>query len=263
MPRKKKPEKKAQVPAVMEGKRLELLAPIVTKTELKMPEGFTTTDWTRVGEALCITRGAVAWWVGDWINQGEDRLEQHEAVQLACTLLNIEPGTATTYASVCRTFGPERRRDLLSFEHHKEVRGMDRRHQDKWLDEAAGQKWSKADLRRNMKEAGVKQQPKLVLSPDNGPRRTTVELYEKFKEYMEQAPLLWEPLDELLGSIRDRWETRLPSGQVLDMVEKTIEEFVETLHRLQATTLELEKLEATHEVGMSAVDSGGKNPDPV
>lgn len=238
MPRKKKPEMPV---SSLQGRQLEILAPYVTRISLQMPEDFTEIQWTAVGGSLSMARGATAWWCGDWLNQGEAKFRD-KAIQAACELLNIDPGTANTYRSVCEMFPPERRRDLLSFEHHKEVRGLDRRHQEKWLDEAAGQKWSRADLRRNMKEAGVKQQPKIELV-ENGQRRTTVELYEKFREYMEQVPILWEPLRDLLETIGEQWETRLPQPQALDMLEKTIDEFLVTLHRLQTTTLEIEKLE--------------------
>jgi hypothetical protein len=51
------------------------------------------------------------------------------------------------YAVVARRFDPSRRRDNLSFQHHAEVRSLPDHQQDRWLDLAGENRWSKQELR--------------------------------------------------------------------------------------------------------------------
>jgi hypothetical protein len=53
---------------------------------------------------------------------------------------------------VARRFELSRRRDTLSLQHHAEVCALPDELQDKWLDLAAANRWSKQELRRRLRE---------------------------------------------------------------------------------------------------------------
>jgi hypothetical protein len=86
-----------------------------------------------------------AWCVGDWILYGESRYgdRYREAVDLA----GLDYQTVRNYVWVARRFDISRRHENLSFQHHAEVASLTPAEQNRWLDQAEREGWSRNQLR--------------------------------------------------------------------------------------------------------------------
>src|SRR5262249_55648987 len=67
----------------------------------------------------------VSWWIGDWWAFGEHRYGSRKALVEADNWRGPAYQTCANAASVCRSFEPSRRREVLSFTHHAKVAGDD------------------------------------------------------------------------------------------------------------------------------------------
>ena len=86
----------------------------------------------------------VRWWLGDAIAAADKR---HGAAKKAAQLAGISHGSARDCSSLSEKFEVSRRRDTLSWSHHREVASLEPDDQDKFLDYAEEQKLSKQALR--------------------------------------------------------------------------------------------------------------------
>lgn len=106
-------------------------------------------EWEEVGKTLEQISGAWQWWYGDWWNFGERRYGEKHAQALP----DKDYSTKATAAWVAGRVQFSRRRENLSFTHHREVAPLETSEQDRWLDLAGTGLWSVADLRRELKHA--------------------------------------------------------------------------------------------------------------
>ena len=79
-------------------------------------------EWSDTAERLMFIEAGIQWTVGDWFNMGE-RLygEMYSQVMDA---LGLSFRTITTYQYVCAKIPFSRRREQVSFTHHKEVASL-------------------------------------------------------------------------------------------------------------------------------------------
>ena len=91
----------------------------LTDTALVAAGPVTFEQWAGAGPPLMRAAAASRWWVGDWLNFGEQNYGERYAQALDAT--GLDPDTLTFVASVARRFAPERRRAGLSFRHHAEA----------------------------------------------------------------------------------------------------------------------------------------------
>jgi hypothetical protein len=82
--------------------------------------------------------------IGDLINYAATTWGEKYARWIEVT--GLEYGTLRNYASTCRSVPMERRREGLSFSHHKEVAALSSDAQERWLGEAEERGMSKARL---------------------------------------------------------------------------------------------------------------------
>ncbi|MBI3937165.1 MAG: hypothetical protein HY323_09325 [Betaproteobacteria bacterium] len=130
-----------------------------------LPGTLRATSWTLPTklsygeyERLCRSFGGGArglsnmlqWAAGDLICYGE-RL-YGEKTYHALEFLGFDERTLSNYARVASVFPLARRRALpLTHAHHAEVAALHPEEQDEWLDKAAKEGWTRAELRRAMK----------------------------------------------------------------------------------------------------------------
>jgi hypothetical protein len=119
------------------------------RTTLHLPERLPVTEWKRIGEQICLISNASSWWLGDWLVYGQDKYP--DRYRIAISEASLDYQTLRNYAWVARKFPVSRRRDTLSFQHHLEVAALQTADQDIWLERAARFKWSKAELRRQIR----------------------------------------------------------------------------------------------------------------
>lgn len=109
-----------------------------TATALVLPDGLSKSRWAEIGEELGRAHLASAWWIGDWINYGENAgYVSREKYDEAERITGMKRKTLWNYASFCRQFESSRRREDLSAQHHDAVRGLPPTKQDEVLDAAA------------------------------------------------------------------------------------------------------------------------------
>lgn len=119
----------------------------LTQTSLELPESLTFEDWKRVGHGLGKLDQSTQWWIGDWWKH-----EGHEYGDRKA-LVESEDWTGPAYqtcrgsAVVAGAFEMFRRRNNLSFEHHKELAAFDPAEADSLLD------WCEAPLKNGAKKA--------------------------------------------------------------------------------------------------------------
>ena len=130
------------------------MEPTCLKLQKKKP---TFDEWSSLGPWLGTAHQAIQFWVGDWVNLG-DELFGESAAQ-ALDSIGLELATIEVYAWVAKKVAPERRHANLSWTHHRLVAELSARDQAKWL-KRAGEgdgdgPWSSARLGRELKRSNA------------------------------------------------------------------------------------------------------------
>jgi hypothetical protein len=108
--------------------------------------------WQELGVRIGRHSSGAAWWLGDWLVFG--RMKYGRRYKDAVEATGFDYQTLRNYAVVARRFPPSRRRDELSFQHHAEVCALPDAEQDRWLDAAGANRWSRNRLRRYLRWSG-------------------------------------------------------------------------------------------------------------
>jgi hypothetical protein len=122
-----------------------------TRTGLRMAEGLPFEVWERIGLQVGVLADSSAWWIGDWLLYGQRTYGDRYARAAAATGFSYQ--TLRNYSWVASRFAMSRRRDSLSFGHHAETAALDEEEQEAWLRRADLRRWSRNELRRNVREA--------------------------------------------------------------------------------------------------------------
>jgi hypothetical protein len=101
---------------------------------LEIPKDITFEHWLAVGKHLALADHALAWRIGDWWIYGEHRHGDRIAVLRTKAWSGPSFGACRNYATVARAFETSRRRDALSFGHHREVASLSPEDADRLLD---------------------------------------------------------------------------------------------------------------------------------
>jgi hypothetical protein len=149
-------------PNKLAGNGLVELGPqvAVERTSLQLPRDLPIDSWQSIGDTILSVTDSSAWWIGDWLVFGQSIYGDRYKRAMAETSLDYQ--TLRNYAWVARRFTPSRRRENLTFQHHVEVAALDAEEQDHWLDLAANFRWSRNELRRQIRNSAAS---------DNGDRR--------------------------------------------------------------------------------------------
>lgn len=121
--------------------------------------------WSALGARIAGQAKTASWWLGDWVAFGERRYGRRYRLAVQATGLDYQ--TLRNYAVVARRFELSRRRDTLSLQHHAEVCALPDKLQDRWLDLAVINRWSKQELRRRIRQDA---------NPDTGAGACTLRL---------------------------------------------------------------------------------------
>ncbi|MFI6901792.1 LmbU family transcriptional regulator [Nonomuraea sp. NPDC050394] len=126
---------------------------LTKRVGLVLPQAMPFSSWERLGKQIALITDSSTWWLGDWINYGERVYPDRYQRAVAGTSLNCQ--TLRNYAWVARRFPMNRRRDRLSFQHHAELASLPPEEQDEWLDLAEQNRWSRNQLRRQLRNRSV------------------------------------------------------------------------------------------------------------
>lgn len=121
------------------------------RTELRLPADLPLRTWAKIGSQIALVSSSSAWWLGDWLVYGRDNYP--DRYKRAMKESSLDYQTLRNYAWVAGRFEVSRRRDALSFQHHAVVAALPQAEQEEWLDRASSNRWSLAQLRRELREA--------------------------------------------------------------------------------------------------------------
>jgi Domain of unknown function (DUF4326) len=138
-------------------------------TAFDLPKNLQEKDWRDIGSALGRMRGSMQWWLGDWWRYADDdgkskhRYGDRKAMVENEDWDGPEFQTCADVAYVCRAFAEtSRRREVLSFIHHREVAGLCEKNPDiadrllDWCEEpiaATGKPRTIRELREEVRKA--------------------------------------------------------------------------------------------------------------
>jgi hypothetical protein len=170
----------------------------LSPTSLILRAGLKYDEWESVGKTLRTIEGAVQWWLGDWVNYGERSYGEKYSQALDET--DYSYGTLRDFAWVAHSVEMSRRRDNLSFGHHREVASLLPSDQDRWLTRAANERLTRDQLRAALKRPTNKALPPLPAG--------------KFRCLVVDPP--W-PMDKIVR------ETRPKQGAGLDYITMSLD----------------------------------------
>jgi hypothetical protein len=121
-----------------------------TRVGLILPPELSYDEWQQAGPKLVRIADSSAWCLGDWLLHGQRcyRNRYKRATEEA----GLDYQTLRNYAWIARRFEHQRRRVGLSLQHHAEVASLSDDEQDRWLDLAEGDHWSRNEMRRRIRE---------------------------------------------------------------------------------------------------------------
>ncbi len=117
---------------------------------LVLPDDLSFEQWSTYGERLFLMEGAIMWWIGDWWAFGDHRYGERAAQALGPD----SPFAFQTFMDAGWVSGKveaSRRREVLSWSHHKEVAALDAAQQDEFLDLAIRHDWTRSELRKQVR----------------------------------------------------------------------------------------------------------------
>jgi len=112
-----------------------------------IPVGMPSFDqWVKCGEFIRRAEGSVHFWIGDWLNYGEDRWGEMYSQVIEDTGFNY--GTLANDKYVASRIDFSRRRENLTFSHHQEVASYEPKDQNDLLEKAEKMGLSVRKLRK-------------------------------------------------------------------------------------------------------------------
>ncbi|WP_274383861.1 LmbU family transcriptional regulator [Saccharothrix deserti] len=124
---------------------------LTTPVGLAFPRDVTFETWEQAGQRISRIASSSAWYLGDWLVFGQDKYT--DRYRRAVEAVGLDYQTLRNYAWIARKFEASRRRPGLPFQHHAEVAALPPEEQDKWLDLAEREGWSRTALRRALRDS--------------------------------------------------------------------------------------------------------------
>lgn len=121
----------------------------ITPVGLKIPAGVSYEAWELAGKMLRFIDKGRAWWIGDWLNYGERNYGEMYSQALDET--DYDYSTLRIAKHVSNNVKLLRRRNNLSWSHHREVAQLDPKDQDRLLKKAEDGGWTRQELRTEIK----------------------------------------------------------------------------------------------------------------
>jgi hypothetical protein len=190
--------------------------------------GMAHEDWLYVGQTLSTISGCLWWWIGDWLNWGEECIARNckahrhgegecerrygEKYKAALELFDYDYQSLRRMAYVSSHIELCRRRNNLSFAHHAEVAHLEDREQDKFLTAAAQHQWTRSELRIAIRKANATE-------PEEGSGRVSF------------VPHVWEL--EGIGWYEQQIDAD-PPPERKEALSRQIDAFIAKLQRLKA-----------------------------
>jgi hypothetical protein len=123
-------------------------------------------EWAAVGRRFGTVSRCSQWWIGDWIRYGVS--EWGEKYAEAARITGYDPGTLRNMAWVAVQFDLSLRNDKLSWSHHALLAPLSIEEKMSWLERAARERLSVADLRGELRGTRARRERELALGQSRG-----------------------------------------------------------------------------------------------
>lgn len=132
-------------------------AKVLSPTGLELPDTITFDQFEDFGSLLGRLKRTTSWWIGDWLNAGENLFG--DTVYQAAEATGLSAATLAHYAIVCKSISPNRRREHVPFGVHAVVASLSAKEQTKWLGKAEANNWTANQLRSAIRDANAEPAP--------------------------------------------------------------------------------------------------------
>jgi len=151
-----------------------------SETGLVIGDTITFDEWEGIGKQLGYMEGAIHWWIGDWLNYGEAKWGEVYGQALDDTGFSYDTLRADKYVS--SRFQLLRRRNNLSWSHHRELAPFDEPEQEKWLDRVVQEGMTRGELRANIRQDKYLSASRSAIDDDN--RTIPVISFASYKDWL-------------------------------------------------------------------------------
>src|ERR1051326_3082862 len=118
----------------------------VTPTSLLLPSRTSFEEWLEIGDRLQKAEQGLMWWIGDWWAFGDHKYGERASQFADPDKSEYSFQTLADAGWVSRQIETSRRREVLSWSHHKEVAALEPEEQERFLNAAAEHGLSQKDL---------------------------------------------------------------------------------------------------------------------
>jgi hypothetical protein len=116
----------------------------ITPVSLSLPKDLDYDSWAAIGPKLVGVKKFCTWAIADWLNWGEQRWGETYAQAVEAT--GLQPDYLSIIKYVGSRVDASRRREGLSFSHHRLVAKLDPANQEEFLLEAEKNNWTREGL---------------------------------------------------------------------------------------------------------------------
>ena len=157
----------------------------VTETHLDLDDNTTFDEWSEVGRKLQSAHRSLMWWIGDWLNFGESKYGEKYTQALETTTYSRQ--TLKDAAWVAGKIETSRRRDVLTWSHHKEVTALTIEEQEEVLGDAAHYKHTRSEIREQVRKIKSRPEPAKPVISDATVTLTKQQRIERIRELSAQS----------------------------------------------------------------------------
>ncbi len=125
----------------------------VSKVGLEFDENITFEQWSNIGAQLQAIQKSVGFWIGDWLNFGENKPEWGEMYTQAIDETGLDYQTIADYKWVTKEIPFSWRQENLSFTTHHEIASAPKELQETLLQKASNENLKSRDVRELVKES--------------------------------------------------------------------------------------------------------------
>ncbi len=137
---------------VLDQRDITLGCYTLTSTGLLVNGKPTLSDHEAVGEVIKRAHQASGFWLADWLTYGESRRDWAERLAQAEHITGLSDKRLKNIREVA-AIEPSRRREGVEFALHEEVCRLSPEEQERWLEEAEREGWTRNELRLHMRAA--------------------------------------------------------------------------------------------------------------
>jgi hypothetical protein len=136
----------------------------MTPVSLTLPKNLSYEAWSEIGPKIVRVRKFCTWALSDWLNFGEAKYGQ--TFSQAADATGLQPDYLAILKYVGSRVDTCRRRESLSFSHHRLVAPLEPEEQERFLSEAERHRWTRDDMHAEVRN--FRNQIKNVTSNGNG-----------------------------------------------------------------------------------------------